>query len=428
MAAAYTFYERLAPYRSSFDSANLDELSSRLEPFVLTPRSLRLHDHKMFTPPPSPLPGVGTSCVEGTLPPDPKPQPHVIKRRAAVRTKWTILLVPLVLIIITLSTRHIAHPAFFDALSGLPDNCRSERQWSGWGLHKRHPDPQTDGQSTVAFPSSVSSSLPASSTSPPTPTSPNVPTIPSNPVLPTPFPQPFDTTLSSNFSTESCLNFYTNMTESAPFRQCRSFGLLLQSSSEFLQAQGNFSLLNDMVWGTCNTVLEFSQCIANMNWFAKSLNSECAAELGSGNVLVSETLTGLLVYSLMRNVGCQSNPSTNVYCYISAAMNTNPSDLYFYQLPFGISLPNNTTPSCSACTKTIMDLYLSAVSGTDPNTTDATVRASLSKTYASASQLSVNVCGNNYVQTTAAVNGGKHLVNYGFGWTIAVVVIIGCAL
>jgi len=362
----------------------------------------------MFTPPPSPLPPLEKSLDEP--PPIPGPRPEEVKRQVATRTKWSILLVPAVLILITVSTRFISHPALFDALSGLPDVGTSAPDSFNWSLHKRHPYPQAaDFSSTVAFPSSVPTSLDTSQTSTAGPSSAtNVPTIPSNPVLPIPFPQPFDTTMSQNFSTQSCVNFYTNMTQSPSFRECRPFGLLQQSSSAFLnQAQGNVTLLNDLVWGTCNTDLDAATCTSNMNWFSGALRQQCAAEITNRNNFVEDTLNGLLVYSLMRNVGCQSNPSTNVYCYISAVMDSNPSDLYYYQLPFGITLPNNTTPSCSACTKTIMGLYLSAVIGKDPDTMDTSVRNALSKTYGAASEISVNVCGNGYVQTTTAVSNGK---------------------
>lgn len=54
-----------------------------------------------------------------------------------------------------------------------------------------------------------------------------------------------------------------------------------------------------------------------------------------------------------------------------------------------------------------MGLYLSAVIGQDPDTTDTSVRNALSKTYSAASAISVDVCGDGYVQTTTAVSNGK---------------------
>jgi len=380
----------------------------------------------MFTPPPSPLPPQLEMNAGET--PFPEPSPQEIKHRIATRTKLGILLVPAILMIITLSTRYITHPAFFDSLSGAPGERLFDSDQSTWNLHRRHPgNPAT---STVAISQTIPPSLAASSTAttnPPLSTSIPAPTIPTNPVLPTPFPQPFDTTISENFSTISCLNFFSNMTAALDFRECRSFGLLSQTSSAFLNAQGNITLLNDLVWGTCNTNLDLSQCLSNMNWFADSLRSACATELSNNNVLVVDALAGLLTYSLMYDIGCMDNPSTSVYCYISAVANTsNPSDLYYYQLPFGISVPNNTSPSCSPCIKNIMSLYMSVIKGTDPNTTDSSIRSVLSHTYGGASQLAVQACGNEYVQTTTVVSGGvRSRAMFTNTWSIFAGVMIG---
>jgi hypothetical protein len=54
----------------------------------------------------------------------------------------------------------------------------------------------------------------------------------------------------------------------------------------------------------------------------------------------------------------------------------------------------------------MMGLYLSAIIGDDPNTSDAVVRNDLAKTYGTASEISVNICGKGYVQTTTAVGSG----------------------
>ena len=179
----------------------------------------------MFTPPPSPLP-----------PPEPSPDPSApavppesshnltSKRKTTSRIRWSILTVPAVLILITLTTRYISHPALLDSFSALPQLPRDSSQFGDWGLHKRHPSPQDP----------TAPHAPRANTSP-TPSVTTVPTIPNNPPLPTPFPQPFDTTLSKNFSTQACLDFYTNMTLSLPFRRCRPFGLLAEYSSQFIE-------------------------------------------------------------------------------------------------------------------------------------------------------------------------------------------------
>lgn len=172
------------------------------------------------------------------------------KQRVGRRTRWTILLVPLVLVLITVSTRYISHPAILDVFSA--DHETTDRQmWlstlSDWRPHKRHaspdPMPQDGGSQTIAFPTPTSTNSSLILSTSPTPTSGSsvdqpLPTIPSAPpVLPTPFPQPLDSTMSRNFQTQQCLNFFNNMTQSATFRSCRPFSLLLVQSSAFIQVR-----------------------------------------------------------------------------------------------------------------------------------------------------------------------------------------------
>jgi len=95
----------------------------------------------------------------------------------------------------------------------------------------------------------------------------------------------------------------------------------------------------------------------------------------------------------MRQVACLSNQNTSSYCYVEAATNRNPSDLYFYSLPFGFTLPNDTDLSCSSCTKNVMALFGSQVNQT----------TGLEKTYNAAAILASSKCGSDYVHTTSAI-------------------------
>jgi hypothetical protein len=179
----------------------------------------------MFTPPPSPLPPQELSFDQSAPAAPPEPSTSTVeKRKSATRIRWSILAVPVVLVLITLTTRHISHPILLDSISPLPHEPRDIPEFDDWGHHKRNTSPQH-----LAAPHAARAS------SNPTPSVTTVPTIPVNPPLPTPFPQPFDTTLSKNFSTQACLDFYTNMTLSLPFRRCRPFGLLAEYSSQFIQ-------------------------------------------------------------------------------------------------------------------------------------------------------------------------------------------------
>lgn len=318
----------------------------------------------MFTPPPSPAPPPRTLREESPLPSDsddsegaqylvvpqsfyPRHHPltetkkptaieqhasaEAAKHQTGRRTRWTILLIPLVLVFITASTRYVSHPAVLDMFSAdqesadwqsLPSSLRE------WRVHKRHasPDPapqanQADASESVALPTSASSqsALSLASSSSPIPTSgagsnDGIPVIPSSPpILPTPFPQPLDQTFSYNFSTQACMNFFTNMTLSDSFRSCRPFSLLEIESGAFVevsrspsilphladtsfvrpkQSQDNITTLNNVIWGTCNTSIDAEQCNENMSGFADTLKDICSTDLAADNAVVQTTLNG----------------------------------------------------------------------------------------------------------------------------------------
>jgi len=164
------------------------------------------------------------------------------KRQIAWRTGLTVIILPLLLALVTLMVRFSSRPLFLDSLAGPSPRTRVNPAignvragHSAHALHRRQTSmttmqsekpPSPSSAAGIDFPSQTSSSPPPGS----------VPTIPSSPpVLPTPFPQPFETTLSLNFTTNSCTSFFLNMTQSLPFRQCRPFSFLSQTSSSFLQ-------------------------------------------------------------------------------------------------------------------------------------------------------------------------------------------------
>jgi len=151
-------------------------------------------------------------------------------------------------------------------------------------------------------------------------------------------------------------------------------------------------ILNDIVWGTCNTTIEDDQCTANMLWFSSALESACAIDLKDGNSMAVSTQIGLNAFDLMRSAGCLADPSTNTYCYVDAVHNSNPSDSYFYSIPLGVSIPNNTIASCSACTKSLMTLYYGALA----NASESAGLTALQSSYESAAKVAVADCGTAY--------------------------------
>lgn len=415
----------------------------------------------MFTPPPSPLPFAQRPPLESapssssslTVPspsPSPSPSPpptpsrssshqhipscstHHAKLKTARRTRWTILLVPAVLILITASTRYLSHPAALDVFSGYrPSDYDSwADSLTDWKFHehrtghqRREPEPQ-QGQQVSSFSASIAASVPSaalsgslsasvvSSGSTPTSTTvvANVPTVPAQtPVLPTPFPQPFDN-LEQNFSTQGCQAFFLNMLQAEDFRSCRPFSLLLQNSYAFSEAQENVTAMNAIIWGTCNTTIDEETCAANMASYLGQLKSNCSKEISNNFQAVTDAVTGLEAYTLMRTAACQTDATANTYCFIDAIRNTNPSDLYFYNLPLGYKVSNSSTPTCDACTKTLLGLYDQARGNL----------TALQQNYESAAQFAQKTCGSDYV---ALVNGAKQFRGTARGDTAGVALL-----
>ena len=182
----------------------------------------------MFTPPPSPQPS--TTNAFRTSAPIPTPSnvcnsrnsDHT-KRRTGRRFLWTAILVPFIVIAFTLYGTSLVSSASWHGLI------------SDQSIWKREPQVPVSSIAPPPSPSPLSASAPTPATSSSVPAASQVlPTVPSSPSLPTPFPQAFDSIITQNFSSSSCLNFFNNMTASATFRQCRPFSFLYSTSSSFM--------------------------------------------------------------------------------------------------------------------------------------------------------------------------------------------------
>lgn len=202
------------------------------------------------------------------------------------------------------------------------------------------------------------------------------------------------------------------MTASSNFRLCRSFAFLSSTSSNFINAQTNLTLMNSLIWGTCNTPLSTSQCQSNMASFASQLQSDCSQELSNTNLMVVNTLTALQAFQVMHDSACLADPTTNAYCYLSAVQNSNPSDLYFYSIPLGIPLPNTATPTCSPCSKSIMGMYAGALQ--DP--TQVKQLTALKSAYKESALVAAQFCGSAFALTSISAAISLYY-NYDCGWS-----------
>lgn len=195
--------------------------------------------------------------------------------------------------------------------------------------------------------------------------------------------------------------------------------------------------MNSIIWGTCNTTLGLSQCEANMNWFVGSLQTSCSQELKDNNALTVATLIGqfcyshrcqyiassltvilgLQAFSVMYDVACQSDPTSNTYCYLNAVKSSNPADSYYYALPLGIPVPQTATPTCSTCSKSIMGIYAGALQ----NSSESSKLAGLQQTYDATAELTVQSCGANFVATNI---GSSAMPSLRPSWTITGALVI----
>ncbi|KAJ3984891.1 hypothetical protein F5890DRAFT_1474189 [Lentinula detonsa] len=364
-----------------------------------------------------------------------------VKRRIGRQIKWTAFAIPVVLILITLSkhysvellsmtwvndqqteehqnthwqdhtlnmeidesySSHLLHHHVFQLAGSRKDEMTSEKVFRRQETTDVSVSIAT-GTATateLATPTStaaVSASDSATATTTVPATAQTLPTIPtSTPVLPIPFPQPWDSSITQNFSSQSCYNFFLNMTNSQDFRSCRPFGLLQNTSDDFADFQTNLTALNAVIWGTCNPTPGIDQCALNMAKFASSLQSACAEDLTDNNLFAVSTQQALNAYSLTQNTGCLNDPSTDSYCYVKAVHNTNPSDLYFYSLISGVAISNSTTLTCSSCTKSLMSLYVNALNANGSQLTE------LASVYGAAQALAASACGTSYAEVSTS--------------------------
>jgi hypothetical protein len=395
----------------------------------------------MFTPPPSPA---ATATMAPRSPPTSSPaspsssthlqvpsvkgkepakgdqhRAEAGKRRTGRRYRFLAVSIPLAAIALTLCATYLLQST---AASGL----HLPSSWDSWiddlsprlPLFRRSPEPEPQAGTPTTNGAPTATTGGAASTSNTPVANQPIPTVPSAPpTLPTPFPQSFDGSLSQNFSSPSCTSFFSNMTSSRDFRTCRPFSLLLQTSSGFIEAQTNLTLMNSLVWGTCNTNTAFDQCKANLSWFATTLQTSCTEELKQRKELAVNTLIGLQAFEIMHNIGCLQDPTSNTYCYLNAVRNSNPSDTYYYSLPLGLSLPKTIVPSCSACSKTIMAMFAAYLQ--DPGTSGGiTGGTGLKSTYENAAAVCRQNCGAQFAQTGVVVGGALVMRTGGMSWVL----------
>jgi hypothetical protein len=127
---------------------------------------------------------------------------------------------------------------------------------------------------------------------------------------------------------------------------------------------------------------------------------------------------GLQAFDLMRQAACSVDPVANAYCYVEAVANSDPSSYYFYQLPLGQTVPKITSGACNSCTKSLMSMYLAALSSANVSSLTG-----LQATYGDAATKLNSVCGSSYAQTTTVASSSAappsvKLTSVGGAWAV----------
>ncbi|TLD32671.1 c6 zinc finger domain containing protein [Venturia nashicola] len=212
-------------------------------------------------------------------------------------------------------------------------------------------------------------------------------------------PQPFDTSLGSNFTSTACPTYFNKFLADSVFRTCYPFSLLLQTSHAFFEAEKSYVKTTTALDASCHA--NFSKCNALMQNIAYKIKQPevCGNDYTAQNPLVLQAYQGLLSYASMYQAGCLKD-SAGSYCFANAITGTNSSlaDVYPYWLPLGTDMPSGYRATCTTCMKNTMGIFKTAASNSS---------LPISKTYVSAAQL-INIgCGPQYVSDSVDIRSSS---------------------
>lgn len=245
------------------------------------------------------------------------------------------------------------------------------------------------------------------------------------------YPEAFDTSLSGNFSTESCPKFFDTFLTDDSFIKCYPMSFYLENSQSYiaLVRKDGIAGVQKVLSASCSSDIDHCQKLM-MDYAGELLSdSNCGKDYNDSNPLVTEAYQDFIAYTMIREATClplslnstttksknkntindstsivtansttvssnstSSNLTMATYCYTDALFNTlDVADAYLYLLPFGLSYPNSSQPSCSTCTQKVLSFF-------HHYTGNASYQ--ISYTYDDAAVLVNNKCGANYVNAT----------------------------
>ncbi|KAH8176025.1 hypothetical protein LIA77_04443 [Sarocladium implicatum] len=241
---------------------------------------------------------------------------------------------------------------------------------------------------------------------------------------PSPLPAAFDGNVASEFKSpdedDSCPNFITNLLASDEFHRCYPVSMLLLTSSGFFEAQKQLFSIVRVLDAACSA--DVDSCSDFMQKAARNLTEteNCETEWKNGLSTVMQAYRGLMSYGMMYTATCLQDPDSENYCFASAVTNTSaPSDTNLYFLPYNLSMPGSSTPSCTWCNQETMGIFHSAA---------ANRRQLIATTYEGAARQVNTMCGQAFVNSTLPEEdesaGGLTLPHSGLVLTAIVVATV----
>jgi len=211
-----------------------------------------------------------------------------------------------------------------------------------------------------------------------------------------PLPTPFDGTLASEFRTDdgdnSCPDYISRLLSSPTFNDCFPLSMLVTKSDSFFEARRQLTSMVRVLDASCGA--DVDSCGDFMNTAARNLTAKenCREEYNQGVTVVTDAYYGLINYEVMYAATCLEDPDTDQYCYAGALTNhTNTSDRYIYSLPYNLSLPASSNPTCSWCNQETLNIFHAAA---------ADRSLPISETYEEAARIFNNLCDPDWVNGT----------------------------
>ncbi|CAM1505504.1 Fc.00g111410.m01.CDS01 [Cosmosporella sp. VM-42] len=208
-------------------------------------------------------------------------------------------------------------------------------------------------------------------------------------------PEAFDGNIATEFTSTSgskCPAFLNNLLASPSYEACYPLSMLIQTSRGFFDSQKQLLSIVRVLDATCAANVTY--CTDYLSTAAQNLTAEenCKSEWNKGDATVKQVLFGLKAYEMMYKASCLQTPSDDMYCFANAVTNlTTPSDAYFYYLPYNLSLPGSSVPSCSWCIEETMAIFHAA---------SADRSQYIANTYEDAARQVNTICGPEFVNTT----------------------------